>query len=64
MSLNSVCGLSGTNCLGLQNFLPLTQSLLDIAARSCGGLSSCHWNPGLGGGPGVGLGLLTYEISL
>ena len=37
------------NCLGLQKFLPLTQSLLGFAARSCEDLSSWHWNPGLGG---------------
>ena len=37
--------------------------LLVFAARSYGDLSSWHWNPGLGG-PGVGLGLLTPEISL
>ena len=32
----------------LQQFLPLTQSLLVFAARSCRDLSSWHWNPGLG----------------
>ena len=34
--------------LRLQQFLPPTQSLLVFAARSCGDLSSWHWNPGLG----------------
>ena len=52
------------NCLGLQKFLPLTQSpnSLVFAARSCGDL-----HPGtapLGWGLGVGLGLLVPEISL
>ena len=45
----SVCGFFKRNCLGLQQFLPLTQSPLVFAARSCGDLSSWHWNPGLGG---------------
>ena len=67
-----VCGFFKQNCLELQKLLPLTQSLLVFAARSCGDLPSWHWNPGLGRGgggeggwPGVGLGLLTPEkISL
>ena len=37
------------NCLGLKQFLPQTQSPLVFAARSCGDLSSWHWNPGLEG---------------
>ena len=45
----SVCGFFKRNCLGLQQFLPLTQSPLVFAARSCGDLSSWHWNPGLAG---------------
>ena len=49
--------------MGLPKLLPPTQSLLVFAARSCGDLPSRHWNPGLGV-PGVGLGLLTPEISL
>ena len=44
-----MCGFFKRNCLGLQNFLPLTQSSLVFAARSCGDLPSWHWNPGLGG---------------
>ena len=35
-----------------------------FAARNCRDLSFWHWNPGLGGGQGVGLGLLTPKISL
>ncbi|KAF6104168.1 hypothetical protein HJG60_011186 [Phyllostomus discolor] len=45
---NSGSGLFMRNCLGLQKFLPLTQSPLVFTARSYGDLSSCHWNPGLG----------------
>ena len=60
---NSMCGSFKRNCLGLQNFLPLSQSSLVFASRSCGDLSFWHWNPGLGG-TGVGLGLLTPKISL
>ena len=49
VSLNKfMCGFFKGNCLGLQKFLPLTQSLLVYAARSYGGLSSLHWKPGLG----------------
>ena len=45
-----VCGgFFKRTCLGLQKFLPPTQSLMVFAARSCGYLSSWHWNPGLGG---------------
>ena len=43
-----VCGFFKRNCLRLQKFLPLTQSPLIFAARSCGDLSSWHWNLGLG----------------
>ena len=45
----SVCGLLKRDCLRLQKFLPLTQSLLVFASRSSGDLSSWHWNPGMGG---------------
>ena len=45
----SVCGFFKRNCLGFQQFLPPTQSLLLFADRSCGDLSSYHWSPGLGG---------------
>ena len=44
-----MCGFFKWNCLGLQKFLPLTQSLLVFVARSYGDLSSRHWNPGLEG---------------
>ena len=44
----SVCGFFKGKCLELQNFLPLTQSILVIASRGYGDLSSWHWNPGLG----------------
>ena len=50
VSLNKfVCGFVKRNCLGLQNFLLLTQSPLVFAARTYGDLSSWHWNPGLRG---------------
>ena len=45
----SVCGLFKRNCLGLQMFLPPTQSLLAFTAKSFEDIPSCHWNPGLGG---------------
>ena len=48
--------------MGLQKFLPPTQSLVLLATISLGDLY-----PGtrtLGRGPGMGLGLLTPEISL
>ena len=38
-----MCGFFKKNCLGLQQFLPPTQSLLLFTARSCGNLSSWHW---------------------
>ena len=61
----SMCGFFRGNCLRLQKFLPPTQSPLDFAARSCGDLSSWHWNPELGQGmPGVRLGLLAPKITL
>ena len=44
----SLCGFPKRNWLGLQQPPPLIQSLLGFAARSCGNLSSWHWNPGLG----------------
>ena len=55
-----MCAIFKRNCLDLQKFLPLTQSLMVFAARSCRDLSSWHWNPGLG--PDVGLGLLAPKI--
>ena len=58
-----MCGSFKSNCLGLQKFLPLTQSPLVFAARSYGDLSAWHWNPGLEG-PVLELGLLTPAISL
>ena len=58
----SVCGFFKRNCLGLQKFLPQTQSLLVFAARSCGTYLPVTGT--LGWGPGVGLGLLTPELSL
>ena len=45
----SMGGFFKGNSLGLQKFLPLTQTPPVFAARSCGDLSSWHWNPGLGG---------------
>ena len=48
MSLSkSMCGFFKRNCLGLQKFLPPTQSLLVFATRSYRDLSFWHWNPGL-----------------
>ena len=50
------------SCLGLQEFLPLSQSLPGFSTRKCGA-----YLPGtgtLGWGTGVGLGLVTYKISL
>ena len=44
-----MCGFFKSKCLGVQKFLPLTQSPLLFAARSYGDLSSWHWNPGLRG---------------
>ena len=43
-----MCGFFKRDCLGLQQFLPPTQSPLVFASRSCGDLSSWHWNPGMG----------------
>ena len=58
----SVWGFFKRNCLGLQKFLPLTQSPLVFAARVVGliFLTMEPWT----GWPGVGLGLLAPEISL
>ena len=50
----SLCGFFKRNCLGLQKFLPPTQSLLDFAARSYEDLSSWSWNPGVGAWCGAG----------
>ena len=47
--------------MGLQQFLPLTQSPLIFAARSCGDFLALEPWPG---GPIVGLGLFTTEMSL
>ena len=44
----SMFGFFKGNCLGLQEFILLTQSPLVFAARSCRGSSFWHWNPGLG----------------
>ena len=44
-----MCEFFKRNCLGLEMFLSLTQSLLGFAARSYGGFSPWQWNPGLGG---------------
>ena len=46
----SICGFFKGNCLGLQNFLPLTQSPLVLTARSCGDLPSWHWGAWFGSG--------------
>ena len=40
-----ICGFFNGNCLGLQKFLSLTQSLLGFAAISYGDSSSWHWSP-------------------
>ena len=37
---NSMCGSFKRNCLGLQKFLPPSQTLLVFAARNCGDLPS------------------------
>ena len=50
-----MCGFFNRNCLELQKFLPLTQSLLVFASRSYGNLSSWHWNPELGASCEVGV---------
>ena len=42
----SMYGLFKRNCLGLQEFLPPTQNALVFATRSCGNVSSWHWNSG------------------
>ena len=56
-----MCGFFKRNCLGLQKFLPLIQSPLVFAARSCEDfLALERW----AGGTGVGLGLLSPVISL
>ena len=54
----SLCGFFKRSCLALQQCIPLAQSPLGFAGRNLGDLSSWHWNPG------VGLELLTPEISL
>ena len=56
-----MCGLFKRNCLGVQKFLPPTQSLLGFAVRNCGDLSSQPWNHGLV--IWLGLGLLAPKIS-
>ena len=45
----SLCESFKRTCLGFQKFLPPTQSALTFTARSCGDLSSWHWDPGLEG---------------
>ena len=47
-SLSKFCGPFKRNCLGIQNFLPPTQSPLVFAGRCHGDLSSCHWKSELG----------------
>ena len=44
-----MCGFLKRSCLGLQQCLPLTESLLVFADKSYGYLYLCYWNPGLGG---------------
>ena len=44
----SMCGFFKRNCLGSQQFLYLTPSLMVFAARSYGDLFSWYWNPGMG----------------
>ena len=61
--ITSVCEFFKSNYLGLQKFLPLTQSRLSFAARIYGDLISLALEP-WAGGPGVGLGLLLLEIAL
>ena len=56
-----MCGFSKRNFLGLQNFLPPTQSLLVFAARSCGDFLALE---PLAVEPRVDLGLLAPKISL
>ena len=45
----SMCEFFKGNCVGLQKFLPLIQSLLGFIARSYGDLPSWTWNPVLTG---------------
>ena len=47
--IKSLYGFFKRNCLGLQKFLPLSQSPLVFAARSYRDFPSWHWNLGLGG---------------
>ena len=57
----TMCGFIKRKCLGHQKFLLPTKPPLVFSDRSCGDLSSWHWQHGLG--PDVGLRLLTPEIS-
>ena len=59
-----MCGLFKKNCLGLQKFLLLTQSLLVFATRSCGDLPFFLALEPWAWGPGMRLGLFAPEISL
>ena len=63
MSLSkSVCGFFKEKCIGFQKFLPPTKSPLGVQPEVMG-----TYLPGtgtLGGGPSMGLGLLTPKISL
>ena len=56
-------GFFKRNFLGLQKFVPPTQSPLVFVARSFWDLSTWHWSPGLGGLV-WGLGFLAPKISL
>ena len=57
-----MCGFFKRNFLGLQKFLPLTQSPLFFAARSCG--PSLPGTGTLGWGAWCGVGLLAPKISI
>ena len=62
-----MCGFFKRNCLGLQKFFPLTQSLLEpeVVGTYLPGTGTLGWGAWCrAGGPGVGLGLLAPEISL
>ena len=59
----SVWGSVKQNCSELKQFLALTRSLLDFCSQKLRGLTFLALAPWTGG-PGVGLALLTPEISL
>ena len=58
-----MCGFFKRNCLGLQKFFPLTQSLLEpeVVGTYLPGTGTLGWG---GGEAGVRLGFLAPEISL